>query len=288
MKRMILLLACILIIATGCKSQYSAIDLDQINTEELDWTDDMHANPTNYTTYTHALDARIRESNGLHMNWGMGNIHLDFVPGDQLTGELKVIIQGGDIKTRENFLKDLHFSMGAELANAIRTLEVEHMPTHTSPWSHQARTDENLSLAIHVNLKVPNHIKKLKLTNSVGHIIVENFTGELKASSDIGTIAITNSEVAVNLYSGSGNVKLKDLVLEKESTINLSDGSIILDHTLWQDAKSITISQGLGDIQFLVEEDDEVAVRDSILEQRPWNIEQGMGEIMINKQCVTN
>ncbi len=276
MKKKLFILFFVGLLLMGCRS----VDMTPVYDEHIDWTEDMEENPENYTVFIDEFNTKIIESQAFLVDWGVGNIHITGVPGTEMHAEFEIIIRGGTKLERKKLLRELNLHYGATLVDGSRTMEVEHMPTHSSPWSQWMSMPEGMELCINATLNLPDHMDGVDINNGVGIVTIEDFYGSVDIDNGVGDVVIKKVQGNMDIDVGVGDLYCEETDFIGHSKIDLGTSNARFEKFTWKNVKSLVIEQGVGDISFDVLDEERFVAMLAL--QDPIHIEQGMGMIYVN------
>ena len=243
-KNLCTLIVIILTLLTGCTSQFKVNEdiVKNISDKIIKTAIESEGKESAEKSETHKLDAS--DSINLIVANTVGDISIANHDSKDAVIDVKIKIKSDSKENAEKLLNDYKYSIESK-SNTIKIDTVKHEYSII-------KNDDRFN--INLNIKIPNNIKHITVTNNVGSVKVENINGELKADTNVGDINITNSNALYKIKVDVGKISLKNCAVSGKSEFKTNTGDVTISASDISAAKYIESSTNVGNIKMTLPE----------------------------------
>lgn len=245
MKKIICTLIVIMLASlTGCTSQFKVNEdiVKNISDKIIKTAIESEGKESAEKNETHKLDAS--DSINLIIANTVGDINITSHDSKEAVIDVKIKIKSDSKENAEKLLNDYKYSIESK-SDTIRIDTTKHEYIII-------KNDDRFN--VNLNIKIPNNIKHITVTNNVGSIKVENINGEFKADTNVGDININNSNALYIIKVDVGKISLKNCAITGKSEFKTNTGDVTISASDISAAKYIESLTNVGNIKMTLPE----------------------------------
>lgn len=243
MKRIYILLCFVLLIFSGCTSDFKVDEnkVKDISDKITETIIEKTASERAEKTESHKLEAS--DLNELIIDNAVGSINILCNESTEATVDLKIKANSKEKKDAEKLLSEFSYTVEAKR----KALVID-----TSQYSKDLKDSDGISTDL--DIKIPSNIVKITVKSNVGELVAENINGEFNAIVNVGNIKINNSGSSYDIKADVGDISLRGGKITGKSQFNTNTGNISVETDDISEAKNIVAETNVGNISMRLPE----------------------------------